>query len=203
MVSQPPAPPIGNSGAEAVNTEPEALQAPRRLERDARRLQLIAAATKVFARHGYAAVDVATIVAEARVTRGTFYLYFPTKRDVFLAAIDQYLELIRASASARATRTSAGAAHPAWAGLRRVTALSSWSSRLGIGGIARRLGCRSRGHRAPTAGGRCGQSRPGGNLRSACRCRSSASVRHAFGGDGRGRTITRGASARNPATRPS
>jgi AcrR family transcriptional regulator len=63
------------------------------LERDARRLQLIGAATRVFARHGYAAVDVAMIVAEARVTRGTFYLYFPTKRDVFLAAIDQYLDL--------------------------------------------------------------------------------------------------------------
>ncbi|MCC6630391.1 MAG: TetR/AcrR family transcriptional regulator [Chloroflexi bacterium] len=69
--------------------------APRRLDRDARRAQLIAAATRVFARHGYAAVDVAAIVAEARVTRGTFYLYFPTKRDVFLAAIDQYLEVIQ------------------------------------------------------------------------------------------------------------
>jgi AcrR family transcriptional regulator len=64
------------------------------MEPDARRQQLIDAATRVFARQGYAAVDVAAIVAEAGVTRGTFYLYFPTKRDVFVAAIEQYLTLI-------------------------------------------------------------------------------------------------------------
>jgi AcrR family transcriptional regulator len=69
------------------------------MERDARRQQLIEAATRVFARRGYAAVDVADIVAEAKVTRGTFYLYFPTKRDVFLAAIQQYLTLIEQQAS--------------------------------------------------------------------------------------------------------
>ena len=65
-----------------------------RLEKDARRQQLLEAATRVFARRGYAAVDVADIVAEAGVARGTFYLYFPGKREVFAAVIDQYLDLL-------------------------------------------------------------------------------------------------------------
>jgi AcrR family transcriptional regulator len=65
-----------------------------RLEKDARRQQLVEAATRVFARSGYAAADVADIVAEAGVTRGTFYLYFPTKRDIFAAVIERYLDLI-------------------------------------------------------------------------------------------------------------
>jgi AcrR family transcriptional regulator len=68
------------------------------LEPDARRQQLIAAATRVFARGGYHDTDVTAIVAEAGVARGTFYLYFPTKRDVFLAIIDQYLDLQRGQA---------------------------------------------------------------------------------------------------------
>lgn len=80
-----------------------------RLDKDARRQQLIEAATRVFARAGYAAADVADIVAEAGVTRGTFYLYFPTKHDVFAAVIERYLDLIARQ----------GAAPPPPAGLSR------------------------------------------------------------------------------------
>lgn len=79
----------------------------QRLAPDARRQQLIAAATRVFAQQGYAAADVAAIVAAAGVSRGTFYLYFPTKREVFLAVIDQYLALV-----ARQTRLSPPAGLP-------------------------------------------------------------------------------------------
>jgi AcrR family transcriptional regulator len=96
MATTPPAP--GSAGPAATpdgHHDQADVPSGRRLGRDARRLQLIAAATRVFAREGYAAVDVAAIVKEARVTRGTFYLYFPTKRDVFLAAIDQYLEVVQ------------------------------------------------------------------------------------------------------------
>lgn len=69
-----------------------------RLEKDARRQQLINAATRVFARFGYTQTDVSAVVAEARVVRGTFYLYFQAKRDIFLAIVDQYLDLLRRQA---------------------------------------------------------------------------------------------------------
>ena len=70
-----------------------AWRAPRRLEKDARRRQLVDAAIHVFARDGYWAADVSVIVAAAGVTRGTFYLYFQAKRDVFLAVIERYRAL--------------------------------------------------------------------------------------------------------------
>jgi AcrR family transcriptional regulator len=70
-----------------------------RLEKDTRRQQLIEAATRVFAARGYAAVDVAAIVAEAGVARGTFYLYFQAKRDMLIAITEHYLALIEAQAA--------------------------------------------------------------------------------------------------------
>lgn len=44
---------------------------------------LIDAARRVFEQHGYLQVGVDEIVAEAGVARGTFYTYFPSKREVF------------------------------------------------------------------------------------------------------------------------
>jgi AcrR family transcriptional regulator len=54
-----------------------------------RRVQIVEAASRIFARSGFHAASVDDIVREARVARGTFYLYFPSKRELFAALIDQ------------------------------------------------------------------------------------------------------------------
>jgi AcrR family transcriptional regulator len=49
----------------------------------ARKANLLAAATAVFERRGFLETRVADIVAEANVAQGTFYTYFDSKEAVF------------------------------------------------------------------------------------------------------------------------
>ncbi len=56
---------------------------------DDRRAQLMEAALAAFSRGGYHGTHVSHIIAEAGVARGTFYLYFEGKREVFQALIDE------------------------------------------------------------------------------------------------------------------
>lgn len=65
----------------------------RRLTREARKEELLAAALKVFAKGGYHGTHVDTIVKAAGVARGTFYLHFQSKHDVFAALVDRTLQL--------------------------------------------------------------------------------------------------------------
>ena len=58
--------------------------------RDKRRRHLLDAATRVFAQKGYWAASISDIIQAAGVARGTFYLYFRSKRDAFLAVADNY-----------------------------------------------------------------------------------------------------------------
>jgi len=62
----------------------------------ARRRQLLDAAAWTFARKGYRAASVSDIIDRAQVARGTFYLYFDGKADVFLAIVDDFHERIKA-----------------------------------------------------------------------------------------------------------
>jgi len=55
-----------------------------------RKEQLMAAAAKVFSENGYRTAGVNDIIAEAGVARGTFYHYFESKKEVFLALIERY-----------------------------------------------------------------------------------------------------------------
>ncbi len=64
------------------------------LDKEARRQQLLEAAIKVFACKGYLETSIDDIISEADVARGTFYLYFPAKKEIFLAIIDRYFELV-------------------------------------------------------------------------------------------------------------
>ena len=60
----------------------------RRLTREARRAQLLAAALPVVARHGFADFPLEALSARAGVTRNLLYHYFPRGRaDVVLAAV--------------------------------------------------------------------------------------------------------------------
>lgn len=59
------------------------------------RQRLLDAARAVFAEHGYLDATVELVVAEAEVSRGTFYTYFESKTDVFrhlAATIDVLVE---------------------------------------------------------------------------------------------------------------
>ena len=57
-----------------------------------RRAQLLKAARKVFRSKGYDGASVAEIVGEAGVAQGTFYLYFPSKRDAAVSLRDGLME---------------------------------------------------------------------------------------------------------------
>lgn len=62
------------------------------LDRETRRQQILRAATSVFARKGYRNTSVSDIIEAAGIARGTFYLYFQSKEEIFLALIDLWFE---------------------------------------------------------------------------------------------------------------
>ncbi len=63
-----------------------------RMRPDERREQVLAVAARVFAEKGYRLTNVTDIIEGAGIGRGTFYLYFSSKRDVFLDLIEKYFE---------------------------------------------------------------------------------------------------------------
>src|SRR5579883_1954939 len=66
---------------------------PRDPDREARRkAEILDAAAAVFAEVGFANADVQVIADRVGVGKGTVYRYFPTKRELFLAAVDRGLK---------------------------------------------------------------------------------------------------------------
>lgn len=63
-----------------------------RRQRLERRSQILTAALSVFAERGYHGTGVADIIRAARVARGTFYLYFASKRALFDQVLDDLLD---------------------------------------------------------------------------------------------------------------
>jgi AcrR family transcriptional regulator len=57
-------------------------------DKEKRRNDLLRAARDVFATKGYHEARIDDIAAAARVAKGTFYLYFPDKRSVFVELVD-------------------------------------------------------------------------------------------------------------------
>ena len=53
--------------------------------------QILEAATKLFAQHGYAGTDTQLLIEKLGVGKGTLYRYFPSKRELFLAAADRVM----------------------------------------------------------------------------------------------------------------
>src|SRR5689334_14308129 len=72
-----------------------------------RRSSILQAARAVFARQGYADTVVEDIAAQAGIGKGTLYLYFPSKEQIYLAALlEQARQLdadTRAAVNAAAT----------------------------------------------------------------------------------------------------
>ena len=53
--------------------------------------QILDVAAALFARHGYADTDTQLLAETLGVGKGTLYRYFPSKRDLFLAAADRVM----------------------------------------------------------------------------------------------------------------
>jgi AcrR family transcriptional regulator len=56
-----------------------------------RREQILKAAMEVFSRKGYAAATIPEIAKLAGVAAGTIYLYYPSKRELFIAVIQNFI----------------------------------------------------------------------------------------------------------------
>ncbi|MET7704812.1 TetR family transcriptional regulator [Micromonospora sp. NPDC005413] len=71
------------------------------------RLRLLTAATRIFYAEGIHSVGVDRIIAEAKVTRATFYRHFPGKEDLILAYLREVHQMDRGAVDAAiATNTS-------------------------------------------------------------------------------------------------
>jgi AcrR family transcriptional regulator len=70
------------------------------MSRDDRRDQLLGAALELFAARGYHATSIDHIIQKASVARGTFYLHFRSKKEIFDRLLDHLFERVTASISA-------------------------------------------------------------------------------------------------------
>jgi AcrR family transcriptional regulator len=59
-------------------------------KREERRAQVLDAARGLFAEHGYHKTSIDDIIAAADIARGTFYLYFESKRAIFEELLDDF-----------------------------------------------------------------------------------------------------------------
>src|SRR5579875_40076 len=58
--------------------------------KEARRAQILEAALRCFARKGYYATTIQDVVAEAGLSRGGIYLYYPSKEALYLALSERW-----------------------------------------------------------------------------------------------------------------
>jgi AcrR family transcriptional regulator len=73
-----------------VMTKPKKKPAKRkviRLDNEQRRAELLAMGQAAFARKPYDEVSIDDLAAKAKISKGLFYYYFPTKRDLYIAGL--------------------------------------------------------------------------------------------------------------------
>src|SRR5438552_14339759 len=78
----------------AATGEMQAAGRPVRLPRSARRKQLLAAAQEVFVANGYHAAAMDDIADRAGVSKPVLYQHFPSKLDLYVALLDQHVEVL-------------------------------------------------------------------------------------------------------------
>jgi AcrR family transcriptional regulator len=78
--------------------------------REERRAQVLDAARRLFAEKGYHATSVHDIIDAADIARGTFYLYFESKRAIFEELLDSFFTTL--AANVKRIDVSPGAAAP-------------------------------------------------------------------------------------------
>jgi AcrR family transcriptional regulator len=75
-------------------TTADAGSKPVRLPRSARRKQLLGAAQEVFVANGYHAAAMDDIADRAGVSKPVLYQHFPSKLDLYLALLDQHVDVL-------------------------------------------------------------------------------------------------------------
>jgi AcrR family transcriptional regulator len=60
-----------------------------------RREEILEAATKLFAEYGFSDTVTQVLVERLQIGKGTLYRYFPSKRELFLAAVDRVMRRLR------------------------------------------------------------------------------------------------------------
>jgi len=84
--------------------DPSTLPQPTRSREDdrcaRRQEEILDAAAKLFAEHGYSEADTQLLADKLGVGKGTLYRYFPSKRELFLAAADRAMRHLRQSVDA-------------------------------------------------------------------------------------------------------
>ena len=68
--------------------------------------EILEAARKTFAVQGFAATTMDAIAEQAHIAKGTLYLYFPSKRDIYLAALRQGIRLLNDDTMRKVTAAS-------------------------------------------------------------------------------------------------
>ncbi|GAA0973687.1 TetR/AcrR family transcriptional regulator [Nocardiopsis tropica] len=66
--------------------------APKRVDREARREEILSAAVRVFARRGFAATRIEDVAAEAGIAKGSVYLSFGSRDELLAAAFARLAE---------------------------------------------------------------------------------------------------------------
>lgn len=61
---------------------------PKIVDKDERREEILLAATRVFARKGYAATRIEDVAIEAGIAKGTAYIYFGSRDEMLVAAFE-------------------------------------------------------------------------------------------------------------------
>jgi AcrR family transcriptional regulator len=74
------------------------------------RARILEAAVTVFASKGYHDTKVDDIVAESQTSKGSFYFYFPSKQDIFLALVDTFADLLETRLKERLASSTSGLA---------------------------------------------------------------------------------------------
>ncbi len=82
----------------------------RRRRKDARPQELLAAALALFVEKGYAATRTEQVAQRAGVSKGTLYLYYPSKEELLQAVISHYLSAPIAAGAAQAAEHAGGSA---------------------------------------------------------------------------------------------
>ena len=67
----------------------------------ARKEEILMQAARLFAEHGYDQTDTTVLAETIGVGKGTVYRYFPSKRELFLAAVDRVMRMLRERVEAR------------------------------------------------------------------------------------------------------
>jgi AcrR family transcriptional regulator len=69
--------------------------------------EILEAARKTFSAQGFAATTMDAIAEQAHIAKGTLYLYFPSKRDIYMAALRQGIRTLNDDTNRKvATETS-------------------------------------------------------------------------------------------------